>query len=318
MPELLLEVKKITGKIKEVKVINEKVNINNDPEEFSLKLIDLGSYFPRIRSQNFYIEESDFIEFYKEFPDKGTSWHNLRKLHNQIQEENKNSEVKKEFPYKLYAKTSEHPVTKKCYVMPFLLFRTNPCKDTFVFHKEINDMYCKHVIKEYREHNMPILRTFYEGDAEADLKCKIRNTPVENFTITWEDETTVSGNCFDLHHMLVKNGESLRKLKQDPIALVNSLNLDDPKNIDKLYDIMGTTIVSKDAHLVIHKNKNQGIEKYREEQLPWALRSEENFLEFHNKYNVEVKMTYDNFIHFHSSNSVIEINNNQIESLDND
>lgn len=280
--------------------INAKVTGSELPNLENKDLVNLGPYFPFCRRGNLYVTPDDYDHFVNDYPDVIGNWDKLKRLHNAIQEHNKVNDTKKDFPYDLYYLTLEHPLNNERYVQPFLWFRSNPSGTKgIVFHTELNDLYCPSVRSAYKKDNMKIIRFMHEGDPNEPLTCKFSGKCVENLSITWNDgyEETV-GNAFDLHHMLVVNRESVRKLGTDPAKLICTMDLTKDSNKDSLIDILGTTVASKDYHSVVHKDCTQGIERYKDSQKPWALRNEENFVEFCNVYDLELE--YDEFIFSHT------------------
>lgn len=284
--------------IEKVKVHTSKVSLGSTGETFETKtLVNLGPYFPFVSTVTFFVSLEDYEGFIKEYPQEKGSYPRFTTDHNDIQNKSKESDVEHPFPFDVYVTTKPHPETGTRFVHPIMLIRSNPSGDRIgrVMHYEINDLYCIHRTKYMREHNMPIIRRMQTGE-DTPLYCKISKENVERIEITWDNGDYSYGNGFDLHHMLVKNNSSVRKISEDPLKLATSYELDLPEYKTELIDIMGTVALSKTVHAIVHANSpTQGIERYKNEWLPWVLQNNRNFDSFCSEY--ELDLNYDEFFY---------------------
>lgn len=277
-----------------------------DIETEEKELVNLGPYFPFVSTVTFFVSLDDYEAFTKKYPQTQGSYPQFTIDHNDLQNKNKASGTDEPFPFDVYVTTKPHPETEERFVHPIMMIRSNPSGDRVgrVMHYEINDLYCIHKSKFLREHNMPIIRRMQMG-WDTPLECKISKENVEQIEITWDNGDYSFGNGFDLHHMLVKNNSSVRKLSEDPAKLIVSYKLDDLNYKDQLIDALGTVSLSKTVHAIVHANTpTQGIERYKKDWLPWALQNNRNFDDFCGEYNLD--LNYDYFMYWHSTVSLDE------------
>ena len=295
--------------IEKIKVNTNKESVAKSHSEVETKeLVNLGPYFPYVRTVSFFVHPDDYEGFIKEYPATSESYPRLTRDHNAIQGKSKSSGEYHPFKYDLYATSKPHPETQTRFVQSIMLFRSNPSGDrpSCVMHYELDDIYCIHRTAFMREQNMPIIRTMQFG-SDSLLTCKISKDPVEKIEITWDNGDYSFGNGFDLHHILVKNNSSVRKVSEDPLKIATSYQLDLTEHQSKLIDIMGTVCLSKTVHAIVHANTpTQGIERYKNEWLPWVLQNNRNFDSFCNEYDLQ--LNYDEFYHMHTTYSLNDQN----------
>ena len=146
-------------------------------------------------------------------------------------------------------------------------------------------------VADYRARHWPdnirMLRFTYNGDENEPLKCLLYNEPLENIEVTNHKTGKVSSiDIIVLHHMLVREGASVRKSKkQEPSNIIRN------KNLKRIYDktlieLITCIPITPTAHKKIHAvGKNLDLSNYPVDSRPWVLRSKENFELFKKKYH---------------------------------
>ena len=147
-----------------------------------------------------------------------------------------------------------------------------------MLHKEKNEK-CGERRDEFRAKNVQFFRMYMMGDAKSSIMC-----PIQNINIDFQEFWGIPmNNCWQQHHFVFHNGTSLQKDGEDPgknncstdLTVLNS------KSRKVLEDTARTIFLSATAHDKIHKVKTSGdVLDYKIEQLPWALRSEQNWNDF--------------------------------------
>jgi hypothetical protein len=130
--------------------------------------------------------------------------------------------------------------------------------------------------------NKPIIRMYMMGCPHMPVVCPIDNILIDN-TSLWG----VPMNNWQGHHIVVVNGESLHKLAKDrdPGVLLSTMNLTEctSATLRAIQEITKTVFLTPGAHERVHKatnaqpGRNSDITNYERHQLPWALRSENNW-----------------------------------------
>lgn len=146
-----------------------------------------------------------------------------------------------------------------------------------------------------RAANMPICRYYVMGNSATPIHCPMRKIQIES-VMFWGKMR----NSFQQHHILYRNGKSVHKGSEDPNKLLTGGDLTDgsTKSRTTLLDMMRTTFVSSDAHAMIHASgRSGGIQQYQKSELPWALRSKQNWNRFTGwlmtEYGYDPFPTYD-------------------------
>lgn len=156
--------------------------------------------------------------------------------------------------------------------------------------------------KEYYARNLPIIRLYFNGDAEMPLKCAVTGKELENIDLynhsTGEEKVV---NMFENHHMLTINGESVHKIskKIHPSRIFVDKDLAIVKHRAWLLDVMSTVSISQDEHKAVHAFRKSDIAYWMARgALPWALKTKENFKHFNN--SVGLNLNYKKFLHTHT------------------
>jgi hypothetical protein len=131
---------------------------------------------------------------------------------------------------------------------------------------------------QFRAQNMPFIRMYVMGDTNARICC-----PIFNFRIDDIELFGTRQNAWVQHHFRFVAGQSVHKENADPGAILASTDFTQvtPRSREGLKDMARTIFLSATAHDALHRAKRNGdIQNYTEEQLPWALRSRDNWEEF--------------------------------------
>lgn len=124
----------------------------------------------------------------------------------------------------------------------------------------------------------------HDGKFHHDMKCLIE----PNNLIF---DTVMGSKRFDgkYHHMLNKNGKSLLKTKKEPSSILRNVILKNDRCA--AIEFLGVILIKGSSHSYIHDPKehsnNQDIHWYLErDKTPWALKNEDNFNKFKEKYPI--------------------------------
>lgn len=130
----------------------------------------------------------------------------------------------------------------------------------------------------FRSKNLPLKRFYMMGNPSAKLHCPLSNQLL--------DEQHIRGkmvyNLAEGHHIVCLGGTSIQKGGEDPSKLVSRIDLTEPSVESRaaLEDMMRLTFLSASAHRLVHQFRNSDVNSYMNNELPWALRNEDNFKEF--------------------------------------
>lgn len=147
---------------------------------------------------------------------------------------------------------------------------------------------------KYRAKNLPFFRMYMMGDPNTPIRCPIEDIDIDAQVFRGK----ALSNCWQQHHFVYYNGTSLQKDGEDPGR--NNCTTDLTEMSDKsrkvLEDTARTIFLSATAHEKIHKVATQGdIKDYPAEELPWALRSRENWNKFR---GFVIQYDHDFFPHY--------------------
>ena len=151
-------------------------------------------------------------------------------------------------------------------------------------------------VTRHWNYNLLMLRFIYNGDENEPLKCLLFNELLENVDVTNYKTGKVSSlDIIVLHHMLVSEGESVKKSNQEPSTIIRKKNL--KKIHDKtLVELITCIPTTPTGHKKIHAvGKNLDLSNYPVDSRPWVLRSKENFELFKKKY-FRPKLDYERVI----------------------
>jgi len=132
--------------------------------------------------------------------------------------------------------------------------------------------------EEFREKNIQFLRIYATGSVDGRIHC-----PFLKFQIDAVKIHNVVQNLWVQHHFRFVNGSSVHKENVNPGAILASTDftLVSPRSREGLKDMARTVFLSATAHDALHRVQRDGdIRDYELDQLPWALRSEQNWLDF--------------------------------------
>jgi len=189
------------------------------------------------------------------------------------------------------------------YKIPNPYFNTPDIKLTYFFTptKENSSESRKANIKN---HNLPILQKWCNGDPYEPLKCSILNEI--GFYVFPDFITGVSKIRFGLdynHYRQRQDGKchsgvSIDKGLYNPSAVIRGFRLDEPENLHYLLEIMTTIPLSQLMHSFVSQDSAKGnvtLENFKKEWWPWGLKNRENFNEFTTQYGIK-DIDYDKFI----------------------
>ena len=282
--------------LEQIEVLKGLYHVSNYETEIKT-LVNLGTYFKYTTSTNFFVSLKDYFKFTEEYSESDRF--KFLQDHNTIQEKNKGSEDQVAFKYDVYCSSLLCNVTKRKVVMPVCNYRTNPCNSkkgkafNYVFHTELNDIYNSATTNWFYKENIKTVRYLQTGSENSLLTCKLTGRQVENVQIQMQGKDPFVKQCdFELHHINVVNGVSVRKTGIDPSKLLKTIIL--TEDSDKLIDIIGTVCLSRDSHSNVHSWPCTDITNYTVDQLPWCLQNHNNFNRVCEKYNLNLK--YHEFI----------------------
>lgn len=133
--------------------------------------------------------------------------------------------------------------------------------------------------RSYRERNLPFLRMYAMGNIDARIRCPIFDFQIDAISLFGVE----SLNAWVQHHFRFVNGVSVHKENADPGAILSSTDftVPSPRSRDGIKDMARTIFLSSTAHDALHKCKRSGdINDYTNDQLPWALRNQDNWEAF--------------------------------------
>jgi len=174
-----------------------------------------------------------------------------------------------------------------------------------VYTKKVNKEYLdkyglsksQYLREQALKHNLPMLRYMYTGDEEKDLRCMWSGEGLESIILInyKTNDKLVKPFIGDLHHMLVKDGGSVKKSGQEPSVIISKGSVYN-KQTKTIAELMRCIPITATAHRQIHQiNRNLDLDNYPENVRPWVIRSRENFETFKTKYNYP-RLDYDRLI----------------------
>lgn len=159
---------------------------------------------------------------------------------------------------------------------------------------------------EIKNHNLPILQYWYNGNPIDPLKCLVTNQvgfmkfpdavtgqEKQRFNIDYNHiRQYQDGNC--------RSGTSIDKSNYDPSAIVRGYRLDQHKHY--LVEMMTTMTVNTLIHSFITQDSAKGhivLTNFQKDWWPWGLKTKKNFNTFCKTY--DLKIDYKKFIDHLSS-----------------
>jgi hypothetical protein len=179
---------------------------------------------------------------------------------------------------------------------------------------KINDAHRNH---EIRGENMKELRWMMYGSEFSPVIDMVTKTPIAIipevfFNDTMETLIKSEESSFYLHHVKVMKGNSVHKSDVEPSNLLNKAGLTENKAI--IIELLRCVILSDDTHKKIHRMAySDGMlyldKKNKPYALPWAISSEENFMQAIKRYPVLEGLVYDDVFNdiFFDIDEMIEI-----------
>ena len=163
------------------------------------------------------------------------------------------------------------------------------------FRKKYGKSKSKYEREEMVKINLPMLRFIYNGDENKPLVCLWSSDSLENIIVknykTGEDVHNTT--MMEIHHMLVENGNSVKKSSQEPSKIISRGDLLYKKS-KTIQELMSCIPVTPNSHRKIHSiDTKLDLDNYPIESRPWVLRSEENFNEFIQKYKKFKSLKYN-------------------------
>lgn len=132
--------------------------------------------------------------------------------------------------------------------------------------------------KALRTGNRAIQRKWMMGDPDSVIVCPIEGRQIDRFGF-WDREVD---NVFQQHHIVFRNGYSIQKEGEDPGKKNSTTDLTTPSEKSRavIEDMMRTIFLSPTAHTLVHKFPDGDINRYPNNQLPYALQSKKNYNDF--------------------------------------
>jgi hypothetical protein len=164
---------------------------------------------------------------------------------------------------------------------------------------------------------MKELRWLMYGSEFSPIIDMVTKTPIAImpeifFNDTVETLIKAEESSFYLHHVKVVKGNSVHKSDVEPSNLLNKVGLTEDKSV--IIELLRCVILSDDTHKKIHRMAYSDGMLYLDKQnkpyaLPWAISSEENFIQTVKRYPVLEGLVYDDVFNdiFFNVDEMIEI-----------
>ncbi len=133
--------------------------------------------------------------------------------------------------------------------------------------------YSKYQVSKKMKKNYQILTYIQYGKELPKEECYCLGNGKKLFEVSAWNCNKLQGNLY-LHHLLVNDNTSEHKGKLEPSAL---LRKDSMEQVD-IFELMICVALSDSSHKSKHTHSNTDIRTYNVKQLPWILRTENNYL----------------------------------------
>ena len=166
------------------------------------------------------------------------------------------------------------------------------------------DTYNENRKAELKNYNLPILQYMYMGNPLTPLQCSITQTPA---FVTWPcivQNRPLNYFRLEFNHIRQRAtetrcaGVSVDKDRYGPSDIFRAKHLDKTRNVKDLVEFMCMMPISTEYHSYVSQSSAYGdvtLNNYEHRYWPWHLKSEANFAEFTQKYNVNF-IDYSKFV----------------------